>query len=79
MFIGRKKELAILEAHTQSDRFEFGLIYGRRRVGKTRLLQKIAQVDHAIYFVANDLLFKKLDILNLNLCVLFSKFHDFLF
>lgn len=55
MFIGRKKELAILEAHTQSDRFEFGLIYGRRRVGKTRLLQKIAQVDHAIYFVANEM------------------------
>lgn len=38
MFIGRKKELASLEKMYRSGRFEFCVIYGRRRVGKTALI-----------------------------------------
>ena len=38
MFIGREKELAILDNLYNSDKFEFAVIYGRRRVGKTALI-----------------------------------------
>ena len=35
MFIGRKKEIFDLNKRYESGRFEFAVIYGRRRVGKT--------------------------------------------
>ena len=38
MFIGREKELAILDNLYNSDKFEFAVIYGRRRVVKTALI-----------------------------------------
>lgn len=34
MFIGRKQELTALGKLYDSDKFEFAVIYGRRRVGK---------------------------------------------
>lgn len=34
MFIGRDSELNALERLYKSDKFEFAVIYGRRRVGK---------------------------------------------
>ena len=34
-YFGRKKELKLLEEIYQSDRFEFGYLYGQRRIGKT--------------------------------------------
>ena len=37
MFIGRERELDSLNRLYTSDKFEFAVIYGRRRVGKTRL------------------------------------------
>jgi len=37
--IGRKEELARLEAAYQSDKAEFVIVYGRRRVGKTFLIR----------------------------------------
>lgn len=55
MFIGRRKELEILERKIRSDSFEFGLIYGRRRVGKTRLLQELVTRHNGIYYVANEM------------------------
>ncbi len=55
MFIGRKRELELLESNINSNDFEFGLIYGRRRVGKTRLLVEITKSHNAIYYVANEL------------------------
>ena len=39
MFIGRERELQTLERLFYSDHFEFAVIYGRRRVGKTALLK----------------------------------------
>ena len=39
MFIGREKELATLNGLYNSDKFEFAVIYGRRRVGKTALIK----------------------------------------
>lgn len=38
MFIGRERELQELNRLFESDRFEFAVIYGRRRVGKTALI-----------------------------------------
>lgn len=57
MFIGRESEMNILTNKIQSKQFEFGIIYGRRRVGKTRLLQEVVKNHDAIYFVANELSF----------------------
>lgn len=55
MFIGREKELKTLENKIKSSNFEFGIIYGRRRIGKTRLLQEIVSKYCAIYYVANEM------------------------
>lgn len=38
MFIGREQELTSLNKLYTSDKFEFVVIYGRRRVGKTALI-----------------------------------------
>lgn len=43
MFIGREKELATLNRLYNSDKFEFAVIYGRRRVGKTALISHFIQ------------------------------------
>lgn len=55
MFIGREKELKTLETKIESSKFEFGIIYGRRRIGKTRLLQEIVKKYNAVYYVANEM------------------------
>lgn len=52
MFIGRKQELNSLEERYASDRFEFVVIYGRRRVGKTTLIRKFAQDKDCIFYMA---------------------------
>ena len=51
MFIGRTRELAALDRLYQSDRFEFAVIYGRRRVGKTTLINQFINDKKAIYFM----------------------------
>jgi AAA+ ATPase superfamily predicted ATPase len=50
MFVGRKTELAKLETLYKSERFECVIIYGRRRVGKTRLINEFIREKKAIYF-----------------------------
>lgn len=55
MFVGREKELSIIENRINSNRFEFGILYGRRRIGKTTLLKQIVQNKNALYFVANSM------------------------
>lgn len=55
MFVGREKELKILENKISSSSFEFGVMYGRRRIGKTRILQEITKKHHAIYYVFNEM------------------------
>ena len=51
MFIGRKSELASLNKLYTSDKFEFAVIYGRRRVGKTALITQFIGDKKAIYFM----------------------------
>ncbi len=54
MFIGRKTELAELEGRFQSGRFEMGVVYGARRIGKTSLLQEFIKGKAAFYFQAKE-------------------------
>ena len=51
MFIGRERELATLNKLYNSDKFEFAVIYGRRRVGKTKLINEFNTGKKAIYFM----------------------------
>ena len=51
MFIGRKKELKSLNNLYDTDKFEFAVIYGRRRVGKTALINQFIGDKKAIYFM----------------------------
>ncbi|MBQ8804512.1 MAG: ATP-binding protein [Tyzzerella sp.] len=50
MFIGREKELSTLNRLYASDKFEFTVIYGRRRVGKTAIINEFANDKPAICF-----------------------------
>lgn len=50
MFIGRQQELAALNKLYKSDKFEFAVIYGRRRVGKTKLISEFIKDKDAIFF-----------------------------
>ncbi len=51
MFIGRQRELSALNKLYASDNFEFSVIYGRRRVGKTALITHFIEDKKAIYFM----------------------------
>ena len=48
-FIGREKELQQLKDYISSDHSEFITVYGRRRVGKTFLIQQVIGNDYAFY------------------------------
>jgi AAA+ ATPase superfamily predicted ATPase len=52
MFIGRDKELQLLEQQSESNRFELPVVYGRRRVGKSTLIKKFIEKKKHIYFTA---------------------------
>ena len=54
MFIGREREMAELERRYRQAGFGFPVIYGRRRVGKTRLLQEFIKGKRAVYFMATE-------------------------
>lgn len=51
MFIGRERELSTLDKFYASRKFEFVVLYGRRRVGKTALLNHFIEDKPAIYFI----------------------------
>lgn len=51
MFIGRDKELNALDKLYKSNKFEFVVICGRRRVGKTALINHFIDDKKTIYFM----------------------------
>ena len=51
MFVGREKELKTLENLHNSDDFQFTVLYGKRRIGKTTLIKQFLLDKDAIYFV----------------------------
>lgn len=54
MFINRISELTLLEKHYRSNRAEFFVLYGRRRVGKTELLAHFCEGKRNVFFVADQ-------------------------
>ena len=54
MFIGRESELDELNALYREDAFQLVVMYGRRRVGKTTLLNEFCKGKEAIFFPAEQ-------------------------
>jgi len=52
MFVGREKHLQALNRSFGMGDFQFPVIYGRRRVGKTTLIKEFIKDKKSIYFVA---------------------------
>ena len=52
MFIGRKKELKELNFRFNNSKKEFGVIYGRRRIGKSTLINEFLKDKPNIFFQA---------------------------
>ena len=55
MFIGRDDELNVLNQLADRGKPELFVLYGRRRVGKTELLQQFCEGRRAVYFQAAQL------------------------
>ena len=51
ILIGRQREIAELEWAVKSDRSEFIILYGRRRVGKTFLVRKFFDDKYTFHYV----------------------------
>lgn len=53
-FIDRKEELEILERDWKSQKSEFVVVFGRRRIGKTTLLNEFVKDKEGIKYTAED-------------------------
>jgi AAA+ ATPase superfamily predicted ATPase len=53
-FFDRFTEIADLEAEYAQEHATFAIVFGRRRLGKTRLLREFAKDKPAIYFLATE-------------------------
>lgn len=69
MFIGRENELDTLNRLYHSDKFEFAVIYGRRRVGKTALINEFAKDKDTIFFTGVETNAKQ-NLDNLSRCIM---------
>ena len=54
MFIGRVNELKVLEETYKKHGFQMTVIYGRRRIGKSRLITEFLKGKRASYYVASQ-------------------------
>lgn len=54
MFVGREKELAELNELYRQDQFHLFILYGRRRVGKTTLLNEFSKGKDTIFYSAEQ-------------------------
>ena len=54
MFIGRERELDFLQERYDSDRAELVVLYGRRRIGKTELLQQFARDKSPVFYACTE-------------------------
>lgn len=84
MFVGRKNELNQLEELYSRDSFQFVVVYGRRRVGKTSLINRFIQHKDAIFYTGiesnekqNLENFSKSIYTYLNMTILNAIFQDF--
>ncbi len=53
-FLDRRRELDFLDKHHKSRGAEFIVIYGRRRIGKTELIQKFLKNKRSLYFFGRE-------------------------
>lgn len=75
MFFDREQEIRILEKVANSKKAELVLMYGRRRVGKSRILTEFAKRHEALYLLA-DLSKNILDILSRQIKEEYVRFKD---
>jgi len=54
MFLGREKELQALERMYEKNNFQMAIVYGRRRIGKTSLLNEFIKEKSSLYFPAEE-------------------------
>lgn len=54
-FVGRDRELKKLNELYQEEEFQFVVIYGRRRVGKTMLINEFLKKKRSAYYMAVEL------------------------
>jgi len=52
--IGRIEELSLLESKYKSDKFEFGIVYGSRRIGKTTILDEFKKRTNGFMYQAKN-------------------------
>lgn len=52
MFVGRERELKKINLMYQSNQFEFAVLYGRRRVGKTTLIREFMKEKQGVYYIS---------------------------
>ena len=64
LFIGREKEQQRLKEYLNSEQSEFIAVYGRRRVGKTFLIQKVIGNDYAFYVAGMNKVSMRLRLFN---------------
>lgn len=69
MFIGREAELHTLNKLYCSDKFEFAVIYGRRRIGKTALINEFTKGKDTIFFTGLESN-EKQNLDNLSRCIM---------
>lgn len=77
MFIARENELNELEGRYSSDHFEFAMIYGRRRIGKTRLIEEFVKNKKCIFFSAMKDGSRHESLVQLSKCISGSDDDDF--
>ena len=51
-FIGRDRELAQLNETFSKEGFQMAVIYGKRRVGKTTLLNRFSEGKRSVFYTA---------------------------
>ena len=54
MFVGRDAELDALERLYRKRGFQMAVVYGRRRIGKTTLIDRFARSKNALFFTAQQ-------------------------
>ena len=54
MFVARDEELATLQDMFEKNSFQMAVVYGRRRVGKTALLEELADDKPTLFFTAKE-------------------------
>ena len=54
MFIGREKELSVMNNLFSQNKFQLFIMYGRRRVGKTTLISEFCKDKETIFFTAEQ-------------------------